>query len=142
MNQHPTEIDPAAAALLEGLRGHLQPLSGDARRYDGLLALVGDARFVLLGEASHGTQEFYRERVEITKRLILEKRFTAVAVEADWPDAWRVNRCVRGLSNDRDATFTWPGSTPKPPNAPKRATPVSTTRRRTPRPTAAPPTSA
>ena len=47
--------------------------------------------------------EFYRERAEITKRLITEKGFTAVAVEADWPDAWRVNRYVRGLSDDADA---------------------------------------
>ncbi len=65
--------------------------------------LVGDARFVLLGEASHGTHEFYRERAEITQRLIEEKGFTAVAVEADWPDAYRVNRYVRGESDDVDA---------------------------------------
>ena len=62
--------------------------------------LIGDARFVLIGEASHGTHEFYRERAEITKRLIEEKGFTAVAVEADWPDAYRVNRYVRGESDD------------------------------------------
>ena len=91
------------AALLDGLRTHAQALRGDAHRYDGLLALIGDARFALLGEASHGTQEFYVERAEITKRLIMEKRFNAVAVEADWPDAWRVNRYVRGLSDDVDA---------------------------------------
>ena len=58
---------------------------------------------MLLGEASHGTHEFYRERAEITKRLIEEKGFTAVAVEADWPDAYRVNRYVRGVSDDVDA---------------------------------------
>jgi erythromycin esterase-like protein len=57
----------------------------------------------LLGEATHGTHEFYRERAEITKRLIKEKGFTAVAVEADWPDAFRVNRYVRGLSDDKNA---------------------------------------
>lgn len=95
--------DAESAVLLEGLRTHMRPLSADARRYDGLLALIGQARFVLLGEASHGTQEFYFERAEITKRLIVEKGFTAVAVEADWPDAWRVNRYVRGLSDDVDA---------------------------------------
>ena len=99
----PTDPGRGQAALLESLRAHLQPLSGDADRYDGLLSLIGDARFALLGEASHGTQEFYRERVEITKRLIIEKQFVAVAVEADWPDAWRVNRYVRGLSADADA---------------------------------------
>jgi erythromycin esterase-like protein len=58
----------------------------------------------LLGEASHGTHEFYRERAEITKRLIAEKNFTAVAVEADWPDAYRVNRYVCAASDDIDAT--------------------------------------
>jgi erythromycin esterase-like protein len=55
---------------------------------------------VLIGEASHGTHEFYQQRAEITKRLIREKGFTAVAVEADWPDAYRVNRYVRGINND------------------------------------------
>jgi erythromycin esterase-like protein len=68
-----------------------------------VLALAGNARLCLLGEATHGTHEFYRERAEITKRLIKEKGFTAVAVEADWPDAFRVNRYVRGLSDDKDA---------------------------------------
>lgn len=58
---------------------------------------------MLLGEASHGTHEFYRERAQITKRLIKEKGFTAVAVEADWPDAYRVNRFVRGAGDDPEA---------------------------------------
>lgn len=71
-----------------------QPLTGSSRDYDALLDLVGDASFVLLGEASHGTHEFYRERVKITRRLIQEKGFQAIAVEADWPDAYRVNRFV------------------------------------------------
>jgi erythromycin esterase-like protein len=64
---------------------------------------IGEARFALLGEASHGTHEFYCERAEITKRLIAEKNFSAVAVEADWPDAYRLNRYVRGASDDVDA---------------------------------------
>ena len=71
--------------------------------YDPLLDLIGDARFVLIGEASHGTHEFYRERAQITKRLIREKGFNAVAVEADWPDAYRVNRYVRGRGDDAEA---------------------------------------
>ena len=103
MRTQQTQHHPTSSALLEGLRAHLQPLAGDARQYDGLLALIGPARFALLGEASHGTHEFYSERAEITKRLITEKGFTAVAVEADWPDAWRVNRYVRSLSDDADA---------------------------------------
>ena len=71
--------------------------------YDALLDLVGDARFVLLGEATHGTHEFYQQRARITERLIVEKGFAAVAVEADWPDAYRVNRYVRAESDDADA---------------------------------------
>jgi erythromycin esterase-like protein len=81
----------------------VRPLTGAPGDFDSLLALVGNARFVLVGEASHGTHEFYRIRAEITKRLIREKGFTSVAVEADWPDAYRVNRYVRGRSGDRNA---------------------------------------
>src|SRR3989442_9074852 len=89
------------AMLVRGLREAARRLAGSARDYDPLLALIGDARFVLLGEASHGTHDFYEQRAQITKRLILEKGFTAVAVEADWPDAYRVNRYVRGAAGDR-----------------------------------------
>jgi erythromycin esterase-like protein len=85
------------------LRAHPQPLTGGARDYDALLDLVGDARIVLLGEASHGTEEFYRERARMTRRLIEERGFTMVAVEADWPDAHRVNRWVRGEGTDSTA---------------------------------------
>jgi erythromycin esterase-like protein len=71
--------------------------------YANLIATVGDRRLVLLGEATHGSHEFYEARAEITKRLILEKGFGAVAVEADWPDAYRVNRYVRLRSDDSNA---------------------------------------
>jgi erythromycin esterase-like protein len=90
---------PAAPAI----PAFAQALSGRAEDYDGLVDLVGDSRFVLLGEASHGTHEFYRERARITRRLVEEMDFSAVAVEADWPDAYRVNRWVRCLGEDRDA---------------------------------------
>ncbi|HZA91762.1 MAG TPA: erythromycin esterase family protein [Gemmatimonadales bacterium] len=83
------------------LREAVYPLEGRADDYDGLLQLIGDARVVLLGEASHGTHEFYRERARITQRLITEKQFNAVAAEADWPDAYRVNRWVRCVGTDR-----------------------------------------
>src|SRR5437868_741463 len=86
------------------IRDAAQPLSGSIHDYDSLLALVANARLCLIGEATHGTLEFYRERAEITKRLIKEKGFTAVAVEADWPDAFRVNRYVRGLGEDANAS--------------------------------------
>jgi erythromycin esterase-like protein len=89
--------------LAETIRDAAHPLTGGKDDYDPLLDLIGDARVVLLGEASHGTHEFYRERARITRRLIEEKGFDAVAVEADWPDAYRVNRWVRGISDDRTA---------------------------------------
>ena len=60
----------------ELVREIAQPLAGEARDYDALLQLIGDARFVLIGEASHGTHEFYFERAAITKRLIAEKSLT------------------------------------------------------------------
>ena len=90
-----TDVDEIARDAVE--------LTGAQGDYDRLLELVGDRRFVLLGEASHGTHQFYRERSRITKRLIEEKAFAAVAVEADWPDAHRVNRYVLGQSKDEDA---------------------------------------
>jgi len=85
------------------LRAAAHPLTGAAEDYDLLLELIGDSRLVLLGEASHGTHEFYRERARITRRLIEEKQFVAVAVEADWPDAYRVNRWLRGVGKDHGA---------------------------------------
>lgn len=82
-----------------------QPLSftSPAEEYGPLLDSVGDAQFVLIGESSHGTHDFYRERVEITKLLIERKGFTAIAAEADWPDAYRLNRYVRGEGTDRNS---------------------------------------
>jgi erythromycin esterase-like protein len=93
----------SSGKLIEALRPHLLPLSCGASDHDALLAMIANARFTLLGEASHGTAEFYRERIRITQRLITELGFTAVVAEADWPDAWRVNRYVRGRSDDPDA---------------------------------------
>ena len=84
------------------LTPHALPLTGGGHDLDPLLDLVGDRSLVLLGEASHGTHEFYAARARITRRLVEEKGFVAVAVEADWPDAHRVNRWVRGL-DDGDA---------------------------------------
>ena len=89
-------------AALDAIRSQAIPVTGGASDYDALLDLVGNARFVLLGEATHGTHEFYAERARITQRLIEEKGFSAVAVEADWPDAYRVNRYVRGEGHDGD----------------------------------------
>jgi erythromycin esterase-like protein len=87
----------------DDLRHIAQPLES-AADLDPLLDRIGDARYVLLGEASHGTSEFYTWRTEISKRLIQEKGFSFIAVEGDWPDCYRVNRYVqRTAETDRSA---------------------------------------
>ena len=90
-------------SLTDLLSEKADPLVGSNTDFDSLIDLIGAARFVLIGEASHGTHEFYRIRAQISKLLIAEHGFNAVAVEADWPDAYRVNRFVRGAGNDGDA---------------------------------------
>ena len=95
-----THQDGTNQTLINRIQEHayrIEDLTGD---FTPLLNKVGDAQMVLLGEASHGTQEFYQARAEITKRLISEKGFKTVAVEADWPDAYRVNRYIQGRSED------------------------------------------
>ena len=91
------------SALSDRVSEAAEPLAGSPNDYDSLVDLIGDARFVLIGEASHGTHEFYRERAVITKKLIYQRGFNAVAVEADWPDAYRINRFVRRASTDVDS---------------------------------------
>jgi len=91
-------------SVTDAVRRMAHPLTDLVPDYSPLVRVISDARFVLLGEASHGTHEFYRERARITKRLITERGVMAVAVEADWPDASRVNRYVRGASDDADAS--------------------------------------
>ena len=83
----------------ETLHRLLHPLTGAANDYDALLELIGDARLVLLGEASHGTHGFYRERARITRRLIEERGFTVVAVEAEQQEL-RVARMDQRLDAD------------------------------------------
>src|SRR5690242_6151585 len=87
----------------EVVREVARPLSGARTDYDPLLERISGARIILIGEASHGTHEFYFERAEITKRLIQEKAFTMLAIEADWPDASRVHRYVRSRGTDNNA---------------------------------------
>ncbi len=95
--------DPSHTTLSAAIRQAAVILSGGPGEYDSLLDRTRDARIVLIGEASHGTHEFYEDRAAITRRLIEEQGFTAVAVEADWPDAYRVNNFVRGRGADRTA---------------------------------------
>ncbi len=80
-----------------------RPLDGGARQFDPILERIGDASTVLIGEASHGTHEFYEARAALTRQLIADFGFAAVVVEGDWPDAYRVNRFVRGEGGDLSA---------------------------------------
>jgi erythromycin esterase-like protein len=93
----------STAAVVSLVSKSAIPLKGVEDDYDALMKLIGDARFVLLGEATHGTHEFYRERARITRRLIEEKGFNAVVLEADWPHAYRVGEYVRGRGSDESA---------------------------------------
>ena len=96
-------VSTETRTLAQQVQAAAHPLTGAPNEYDPLLDLIDDARVVLLGEASHGTHEFYAARAAITQRLITERGFTVVAVEADWPDAYRVNRWVHGAGSDATA---------------------------------------
>ena len=93
----------SSAALVAAIEREAQPLRGGFQDFDAIITAARGKRYVLLGEASHGTREFYQERAEITERLLTEEGFDAVAVEADWPDAYRVNCYVTHKGGDRDA---------------------------------------
>ena len=99
------ETAPAAGPPddLSLIRAAAHPVVDGTPADDLLFDIVGDAHLVLIGEASHGTHEFYEARARMTQRLIQEKGFRAVAVEGDWPDAYRVNQYVRGRSRDETA---------------------------------------
>jgi erythromycin esterase-like protein len=104
MSVLPDRIRTADHAALTALAQAARPIDGRDDDYDELLAEIADRRVVLIGEATHGSHDFYSERARITRRLVEDHGFTVVAVEADWPDAYRVNRYVMGLSDDRSAT--------------------------------------
>jgi erythromycin esterase-like protein len=105
----PAHHDDAAVKVIENA---CRVLHGTGDDFDALVEAIGDdCRFVLLGEASHGTHEFYARRAQITQQLIEEKGFSGVVVEADWPDAYRVNRYVRGTGDDPDADAALSGFT-------------------------------
>ncbi len=90
-----TRPEPSPAGLIRPVREMAHPLK-EPRDLDPLLERIGDARFVLLGEASHGTAEYYTWRTLLSERLIREKCFSFIAVEGDWPDCYRVNRYIKG----------------------------------------------
>jgi erythromycin esterase-like protein len=92
-----TRQEPAGAGpLIAQVQSLALPLGGP-EDLDPLLDAIGEARYVLLGEASHGTSEYYTWRTQISRRLITEKGFSFIAVEGDWPDCCRVNRYVQGM---------------------------------------------
>lgn len=96
--KNPIEVEEIIAVI----KNNATPLnnSGDL---DPLMEYIGDAKYVLLGEASHGTHEYYTWRAQITQRLIQEKGFSFVGVEGDWPDCYRLNRYAKGyLDSGKD----------------------------------------
>src|SRR5438874_12402688 len=93
---------PVKPQLVAAVRSLSRPLRSPAD-LDPLLDRIGDARFVLLGEASHGTHEYYTWRAALSRRLINEMGFSFIAVEGDWPDCYRVNRYVKGYADAGDS---------------------------------------
>jgi erythromycin esterase-like protein len=94
--QRPSVAPPAWAR-------EVVPISGEPGDFDPLIAAAGRTRFVLLGESTHGTHEYYRHRARISERLIREHGFGGIAIEGDWSSTYRVNQYVRGLGSDRTA---------------------------------------
>lgn len=86
----------ARAELSRCIREHAVPFTGAKTDFEPLLKSIGDASYVLIGEASHGTHEYYKARIDLTKRLIEEKGFNVILAEADWPDSWKINQFVKG----------------------------------------------
>jgi erythromycin esterase len=91
-------IDRSPAALIADIRALARPLTTDAD-LDPLIARARDRRFVAIGEASHGTHDYYDWRNRLTRRLIQEQDVGWIGVEGDWPDCWRIDRWVRGLAD-------------------------------------------
>lgn len=92
-----------ASTIDDVIRQTAKPLKDLPADYAPLIKMVSQKSFVLLGEATHGTEEFYQARVDISKRLILDHGLNAIAIEGDWPAAARVNRYIRGQGFDTNA---------------------------------------
>jgi erythromycin esterase-like protein len=118
---------------VEDIRDHSHPLHG-SKDLDPCIERVGNAHYVLLGEASHGTHEYYAWRDQISHRLIQEKGSSFIAVEGDWPDCYRLNRYVKGYPDSGDEARTvlhafskavrglpLPGPQPRPASAARQA---------------------
>ena len=94
--------DGGSEELIRQVKSISRPLR-DEQDLDPLMDQIGDARFVLLGEASHGTSDYYTWRARISQRLIEGKGFAFIAVEGDWPDCYRVNRYIKGYPDSGDS---------------------------------------
>lgn len=90
--------------LEEAVKNYALPFQSDAD-LSTIIEAIGDAKIVLLGEASHGTSEFYTVRAKLSKMLIEQKGFSAIAVEGDWPSAQHVNRYIKGYSESKDDAY-------------------------------------
>ena len=95
----------AYSHLIDVITKEAEPLLENEYKYDALIEKIGNSRFVLLGEATHGTEEFYQARIDISKKLIKEKGFMAIAIEGDWPDVYSVNRYVQGAFDKNAVEF-------------------------------------
>src|SRR5205085_10775610 len=102
LNRFIQDEPPVTEEVLDTVRSLARPLRS-AADLDPLLERIGEARYVLLGEASHGTHEYYDWRAALSRRLIAEKSFSFIAVEGDWPDCYRVNRYVKGYPDSGDS---------------------------------------
>lgn len=91
-------------AIIQLIHQTYHPFNDSSADLDPIIERIADRPFVLIGEASHGTHEFYEMRAALTRRLIEEKGFTAVAAEADWPDAWRASAYAQGEGPDPNAS--------------------------------------
>ncbi len=99
-----SDFDSDTRDLAEKLGSLTKPLENEDD-LDPLIERIGDARYVLLGEASHGTSEFYRWRMRISQRLMEEKGFSFIGVEGDWPDCYQVNRYIKAYPDSGDSAL-------------------------------------
>lgn len=101
-------ITPSAtidqAVMVNAIKQNSHPLN-EVNDLQPLLDRIGGASIVMLGEASHGTHEYYTWRTQITKKLIEEKGFNFIAVEGDWPDCYRLNRFIKGYDDKDKSAF-------------------------------------
>jgi len=101
VSEEPPASEPA---LVDLLRAKAQALTNDAGDYDRLLTAIGDAQVVMLGEATHGSAEFYEQRARLTRRLIAEKGFSALVLEAGWAPTTQLNAFIQDRAGRADAT--------------------------------------